>query len=104
VHGGPWAHDAWGYDPEAQCFANRGYAFPQVNFRGSSGYGRRHITAAIGKLAGAMHDDLIGAARWAIAEGFADPTASTSTAAPTAATRRSSSLTRGSTCSPRTRA
>lgn len=73
VHGGPWAHDTWGYDPEAQFLANRGYAVLHVNFRGSSGYGRRHITAAIGELAGAMHDDLIDAARWAVDEGFADP-------------------------------
>ncbi|MEJ2860711.1 S9 family peptidase [Actinomycetospora flava] len=73
VHGGPWAHDSWGYDPEAQFLANRGYAVLHVNFRGSTGYGRRHLTAAIGELAGAMHDDLIDAARWAVGEGFADP-------------------------------
>jgi dipeptidyl aminopeptidase/acylaminoacyl peptidase len=73
VHGGPWAHDTWGYDPEAQFLANRGYAVLHLNFRGSSGYGKRHITAAVGELAGAMHDDLIDGARWAIAEGFADP-------------------------------
>lgn len=73
VHGGPWAHDTWGYDPEAQFLANRGHAVLHVNFRGSSGYGRRHVTAAIGELAGAMHDDLIDAARWAVDEGVADP-------------------------------
>ncbi|MEJ2885722.1 S9 family peptidase [Actinomycetospora aeridis] len=73
VHGGPWAHDTWGYDPESQFLANRGYAVLHVNFRGSSGYGRRHITAAIGELAGTMHDDLIDAARWAVDEGVADP-------------------------------
>jgi len=73
VHGGPWANDTWGYDPEAQFLANRGYAVLHVNFRGSTGYGKRHITAAVGELAGAMHDDLVDAARWAVAEGFADP-------------------------------
>ena len=74
VHGGPWAQDDWGYDPEAQFLANRGYAVLQVNFRGSSGYGRRHITAAIGQLAGTMHDDLIDAVDWAVKQGYADPT------------------------------
>ena len=73
VHGGPWAHDAWGYDPEVQFLANRGYAVLQVNFRGSPGYGRRHLTAAIGELAGAMHDDLIDACDWAVGQGWADP-------------------------------
>ncbi|WP_280276938.1 S9 family peptidase [Nocardia wallacei] len=73
VHGGPWAHDTWGYDPLVQFLANRGYAVLQVNFRGSTGYGKRHTTAAIGEFAGAMHDDLIDAADWAVAEGFADP-------------------------------
>ena len=73
VHGGPWSHDTWGYNPEAQFLANRGYAVLQVNFRGSTGYGRRHITAAIGEFAGAMHDDLIDAVDWAVAQGYADP-------------------------------
>lgn len=73
VHGGPWAHDTWSYDPEVQFLANRGYAVLQVNFRGSSGHGRRHITAAIGELAGAMHDDLLDAVDWAVAQGYADP-------------------------------
>ncbi|MHC1558324.1 S9 family peptidase [Actinomycetospora sp. C-140] len=73
VHGGPWAHDTWGWDPEAQFLANRGYAVLHVNFRGSTGYGKRHVTAAIGEFAGAMHDDLIDAAQWAVAQGYADP-------------------------------
>jgi dipeptidyl aminopeptidase/acylaminoacyl peptidase len=41
VHGGPWVRDVWGYDPEAQWLANRGYACLQVNYRGSTGYGKR---------------------------------------------------------------
>jgi dipeptidyl aminopeptidase/acylaminoacyl peptidase len=73
VHGGPWMHDTWGYNRAVQFLANRGYAVLQVNFRGSTGYGRRHVTAAIGEFAGAMHDDLIAAVDWAIAHGYADP-------------------------------
>ncbi|WP_431887600.1 S9 family peptidase [Nocardiopsis alba] len=73
VHGGPWMHDTWGYNPQAQLLANRGHAVLQVNFRGSTGYGRRHTTAAIGQFAGAMHDDLLDAVDWAVAQGYADP-------------------------------
>ncbi|MFC7531685.1 S9 family peptidase [Actinoplanes sp. GCM10030250] len=73
VHGGPWQHDTWGYNPQAQLLANRGYAVLQVNFRGSTGYGKRHTTAAIGEFARAMHTDLIDAADWAVAQGYADP-------------------------------
>jgi dipeptidyl aminopeptidase/acylaminoacyl peptidase len=73
VHGGPWMHDTWGYNRTVQLLANRGYAVLQVNFRGSTGYGRRHLTAAVGEFAGAMHDDLIDAADWAVAQGYADP-------------------------------
>ncbi|MFE1099405.1 S9 family peptidase [Nocardiopsis alba] len=73
VHGGPWMHDTWGYNPQAQLLANRGHAVLQVNFRGSTGYGRRHTTAAIGQFAGAMHDDLLDAVDWAVDQGYADP-------------------------------
>ncbi|MFI5720688.1 S9 family peptidase [Nocardia sp. NPDC051750] len=73
VHGGPWYHDSWGYSPGAQFLANRGYAVLQVNFRGSLGYGKRHVTAAIGEFAQAMHDDLIDAVDWAVDRGYADP-------------------------------
>ncbi|MEQ3549644.1 S9 family peptidase [Pseudonocardia nematodicida] len=73
VHGGPWAHDMWGYHPRAQFLASRGCAVLQVNFRGSTGYGRRHLTAAVGEFAGAMHDDLIDAVDWAVHRGYADP-------------------------------
>jgi dipeptidyl aminopeptidase/acylaminoacyl peptidase len=73
VHGGPWYHDAWGYSPDAQFLANRGHAVLQVNFRGSLGYGRRHVTAAIGEFARAMHDDLVDATAWAVDRGYADP-------------------------------
>jgi dipeptidyl aminopeptidase/acylaminoacyl peptidase len=74
VHGGPWCNDFWTYNPIAQFFANRGYAVLQANFRGSSGYGKKHITAGIKELAGKMHDDLIDACDWAVDQGIADPT------------------------------
>ncbi|MBZ0271653.1 S9 family peptidase [bacterium] len=73
VHGGPWARDAWGYDPEAQWLTNRGYATLAVNYRGSTGFGKDFINAANMEWAGKMHDDLIDAVRWAIAQGIADP-------------------------------
>ncbi|WP_280394484.1 S9 family peptidase [Nocardia brasiliensis] len=73
VHGGPWTRDAWGYDPAVQLLANRGYAVLQVNFRGSTGYGKAHAKAAIGEFAGKMHDDLIDSVDWAVAQGYADP-------------------------------
>ncbi|MCA1278409.1 S9 family peptidase [Saccharopolyspora sp. 7B] len=73
VHGGPWYRDSWGYDPEVQLLANRGYAVLQVNFRGSTGYGKAFTQAAIGEFAGRMHDDLIDALDWAIEQGYTDP-------------------------------
>jgi dipeptidyl aminopeptidase/acylaminoacyl peptidase len=73
VHGGPWARDTWGYDGEAQWMANRGYAMLQVNFRGSTGYGKKFLNAANREWAGKMHDDLIDSVNWAVKEGIADP-------------------------------
>ncbi|MBA2346005.1 MAG: S9 family peptidase [Rubrobacter sp.] len=73
VHGGPWARDGWGYDPEAQWFANRGYACLQVNFRGSTGYGKEFLNAGNKEWGAKMHDDLVDAVRWAVDEGVADP-------------------------------
>jgi dipeptidyl aminopeptidase/acylaminoacyl peptidase len=73
VHGGPWARDAWGYDPTVQFLANRGYAVLQVNYRGSTGFGKHFMHAAEHEFAGKMHDDLIDGVNWAIAEGIADP-------------------------------
>lgn len=72
VHGGPWARDAWGYSAEAQMLANRGYAVLQVNYRGSTGFGKAFTHAAEREFAGKMHDDLIDAVEWAVAEGYAD--------------------------------
>ena len=73
VHGGPWHRDGWGYDPEAQWFANRGYACLQVNFRGSTGYGKEFLNAGNKEWGAKMHDDLVDAVRWAVEEGVADP-------------------------------
>ncbi|MGW8437674.1 S9 family peptidase [Nocardiopsis sp. NPDC055879] len=73
VHGGPWARDSWGFDHSVQLLANRGYAVLQVNFRGSTGFGKAHMEAAIGEFAGKMHDDLIDGVDWAVAQGYADP-------------------------------
>ncbi|WP_060999385.1 S9 family peptidase [Mycolicibacterium mucogenicum] len=72
VHGGPWARDCWGFQPDVQLLANRGYAVLQVNFRGSTGYGKAFTKAAIGEFAGKMHDDLIDAVDWAVKQGYAD--------------------------------
>jgi len=73
VHGGPWYRDSWGFDAGVQMLANRGYAVLQVNFRGSTGYGKAFLKAAIGEFAGKMHDDLIDGVNWAVEQGYADP-------------------------------
>jgi dipeptidyl aminopeptidase/acylaminoacyl peptidase len=73
VHGGPWARDTWGYDAQAQWLANRGYAVLQVNFRGSTGYGKAFLNAANREWAAAMHDDLIDGVHWLIEQGIAQP-------------------------------
>jgi dipeptidyl aminopeptidase/acylaminoacyl peptidase len=66
VHGGPWARDTWGYDDVAQWLANRGYAVLQVNFRGSTGYGKQFYNAGNREWAGKMHDDLIDGVNWVV--------------------------------------
>jgi dipeptidyl aminopeptidase/acylaminoacyl peptidase len=73
VHGGPWARDTWGYDPLAQFLANRGYAVLQVNFRGSTGYGKSFLNAGNKEWAGKMHQDLIDGVDWLVKQGVADP-------------------------------
>jgi dipeptidyl aminopeptidase/acylaminoacyl peptidase len=72
VHGGPWARDAWGFNSMHQWLANRGYAVLSVNFRGSTGFGKEFLNAGNLEWGEAMHDDLIDAVDWAIAEGIAD--------------------------------
>jgi dipeptidyl aminopeptidase/acylaminoacyl peptidase len=73
VHGGPWYRDVWGYNPEAQWIANRGYICLQINFRGSTGYGKDYLNAGNKEWGGRMHDDLIDGVNWAVEQGIADP-------------------------------
>ncbi|NZA26848.1 S9 family peptidase [Luteimonas sp. SJ-92] len=69
VHGGPWGRDSYGFSSYLQWLANRGYSVLQVNFRGSTGFGKAFTNAGDGEWAGAMHDDLIDAVRWAVDQG-----------------------------------
>ncbi len=72
-HGGPHGpRDYWGYNPEVQMLANRGYAVLQVNFRGSGGYGRAFESSGYGEWGAKMQDDLTDATLWAINEGFTE--------------------------------
>ncbi len=71
VHGGPWARDGWGFNSSHQWLANRGYAVLNVNYRGSTGFGKNFINAANREWSGKMHDDLIDAVNWAVDEGIA---------------------------------
>ncbi len=67
-HGGPWSRNNYGYSGTAQWLANRGYAVLTVNYRGSTGFGKAFINKSDREWAGKMHDDLIDAVNWAIAE------------------------------------
>lgn len=71
VHGGPWARASWGYDPYHQWLASRGYAVLDVNFRGSTGFGKSFLNAANREWAAKMHDDLLDAVDWAVKEKIA---------------------------------
>jgi len=73
VHGGPTVRDEWGWNPEAQWLANRGYMCIQVNYRGSTGYGKAFVNAGDREWGGKMHDDLIDAVRYVVEQGWADP-------------------------------
>jgi dipeptidyl aminopeptidase/acylaminoacyl peptidase len=73
VHGGPQARDMWGFDPEAQWLANRGYLCVQVNYRGSTGYGKSFVAAGDREWGAKMHDDLLDAVARVVSEGWADP-------------------------------
>jgi len=72
VHGGPWARDTWGFDPEAQFLANRGYVCLQVNFRGSTGYGKSFLNAGDKQWGAKMHDDLLDTVDYAVRQGWVD--------------------------------
>jgi dipeptidyl aminopeptidase/acylaminoacyl peptidase len=71
-HGGPWHRDTWRFDPNLQFLANRGYAVLQVNFRGSTGYGRKFWEASFKQWGLAMQDDISDGVRWLIEQGIAD--------------------------------
>lgn len=73
-HGGPWARDNWGFNPEIQFLANRGYAVLQMNFRGSTGYGRKFFEASFKKWGREMQDDITDGTQWLIDKGIADST------------------------------
>jgi dipeptidyl aminopeptidase/acylaminoacyl peptidase len=72
VHGGPWARDTWGYNPYAQWLANRGYAVLQLNYRGSTGFGKAFLHAGDKEWGKKMHTDLIDGVDWAVKKGIAD--------------------------------
>ncbi len=73
VHGGPFYRDSWEYNSVVQLLANRGCACLQINFRGSSGYGKAFLAAGNGEWGGKMQDDLVDGVQWAIDQGIADP-------------------------------
>ena len=72
-HGGPWYRDTWGFNPEVQFLANRGYAVLQMNFRGSTGYGRKFWEASFKQWGQSMQDDITDGVQWLTKEGIADP-------------------------------
>ena len=72
-HGGPWARDYWGFNPEVQFLANRGYAVLQINFRGSTGYGREFWESSFKQWGLKMQDDLTDGVKWLEDQGIADP-------------------------------
>ena len=72
-HGGPWARDEWGYNPEVQLLANRGYAVLQMNFRGSTGYGREFWTKSFKQWGKTMQDDITDGVEFLVKSGQVDP-------------------------------
>lgn len=71
-HGGPWARDVWGYNAQVQFLANRGYGVLQMNFRGSTGYGKSFLQASYKQWGLKMQDDITDGVKWLIQEGLAD--------------------------------
>ncbi len=72
-HGGPWARDTWGYNSEVQFLANRGYAVLQINFRGSTGYGKKFLEASYKQWGLNMQNDITDGVEWTKSIGLADP-------------------------------
>jgi dipeptidyl aminopeptidase/acylaminoacyl peptidase len=64
--------DTWGYSDLTQWIANRGYACVQVNYRGSTGYGKAFLNAGDKQWARAMHDDLLDAVAHVVDQGWVD--------------------------------
>ena len=74
VHGGPSdERPEYAYAPLVQYFANRGYGFLYVDFRGGPGFGKAFLGAGDMEWGGKMHDDVVDQVRWAIGQGLADP-------------------------------
>jgi dipeptidyl aminopeptidase/acylaminoacyl peptidase len=73
IHGGPQMRDHWGFDTDTQFLASRGYAVLQPNFRGSTGFGRKHQTAGYRQWGQAMQDDITDGIRHLVAQGIVDP-------------------------------
>lgn len=71
-HGGPWSRNYWGFEPVVQFFANRGYAVLQMNYRGSTGYGKEFWLKSVKQWGGTMQDDINDGAQWLINEGIAN--------------------------------
>ncbi|MDK2908641.1 MAG: hypothetical protein PWR20_208 [Bacteroidales bacterium] len=72
-HGGPWARDSWGFNPEVQFLANRGYAVLQINFRGSTGFGKDFWMKSFKQWGQTMQEDITDGVKWLIDQGIADP-------------------------------
>ncbi|TNJ64183.1 S9 family peptidase [Paenibacillus hemerocallicola] len=72
-HGGPWYRDSWGFNPEVQLLANRGYAVLQINFRSSTGYGKQFLEAGNKQWGLSIQNDITDGVQWAIKQGIADP-------------------------------
>lgn len=72
-HGGPWSRDVWGYSSLAQFLANRGYAVLQMNFRGSTGYGKKFLDKGNGEWGRKMQDDVTWGVKALVQKGIADP-------------------------------
>lgn len=72
VHGGPWVRDTWGFSPVLQWLANRGYAVLQLNYRGSTGYGKDFVSAGDKEWGAKMQDDILDGKRWLVQKGIAN--------------------------------
>lgn len=72
-HGGPWARDTWGFNPEVQYLANNGYAVLQMNYRGSTGFGKAFWEMSFKQWGRTMQDDISDGVKWLVDQGIADP-------------------------------